>query len=278
MAYLAVKKKTLQNNRKQLKTTSSTNNSSPKPIMQNDERTMVKNSLLLQRSSQNDFPLLRMPRELRDKIYQHSIAAGNLEILRTSKLVNEEASELLSKHAVFRVILGFVDRVNWADLGSVPLSSVQHVELRLSTGPGALPFNLDVVSGFAGNQITRESCIVILNYGKEGSAPYNIKRHRLYLQLARLNGFKSLIIKIVIERYDAAEFEGLFTEEQLREIFPYESRLLTHHEKSYERVRKFLECSLGPGKFDNSVEGHHLEFHPLEPFPEDWNPVFEDSD
>ena len=244
--------------------------------MHNDERTIVANSLLLQRSSQKNFPLLQLPRELRDKIYQHAIMAGNLEILRISKLVGEEASELLSKHAVLRVNLGFVDGADWGDLDPELLSSVQRVELRLSTGPGAFPFDLDVIAGFTGNQVTRESCVVILNYGKEGSAPYNVGRHRLYLQLARLNGFKSLVIKIVIERYDASEFLGLLTDMQFLAMFPYESRLLKHHEESYEKVRKFLECSLGPGKFDDSVEGHHLEFHPLEPVPEDWNPEFED--
>lgn len=54
--------------------------------------------------------LLMMSCEIRDMIYCHSTTAGNHGVFELCKLVKEEASQLLSKHAVFRVILGFVDR------------------------------------------------------------------------------------------------------------------------------------------------------------------------
>lgn len=226
---------------------------------------VLENNLALQPSKQNVFPLLRLPRELRDAIYHHFILDGNIEILRISKAVNKEASELLSKHGILRVNLGFVDRTNWVDIGSKPKSAIQHVELRLSTGPGALPFDSDLLLGFGGNNVIRESCVVTLNYGKEGSAPYNVDRNWVYKNLQRLNGYKSLVVKIVIEKHEIAEFEGFLTNEQFSEIFPYESRLLRHHDESYKRVRAFLELGLGPAKYDDSVDGHCLEFHPLEP-------------
>lgn len=243
------------------------------PIL-HTESAVVEKSSLLQPRKQNVFPLLRLPRELRDTIYRHAIAAGNTEVLRVSKLVKEEASEHLSKHGILRVNLGYVDRTNWVHLGSQPKISFQHVELRLSTGPGVPPFNSAVLSGLGGNEVIRKSCVVILNYGKEGSAPYSINRHWLYLHLQRLNGFKSLVVKIIIERYKFAEFEGLLTEEAFLRIFPYESRLLSHHRESYQRVRGFLELNLGPAKFDDSVNGHCLEFQPLEPLPDNWKHEF----
>ena len=218
---------------------------------------------------------LDLPRELRDMIYRHSITAGNLEILRTSKLVSEEAIQLLSKNAIFRVNLGFPDREPPTNLALAPTTSAQHVEFRLDTSSAALPFNLSFISLFAGTLTPRESCLVTLNYGKEGSATHHIERDALFVILEGLIGFKSLVIKIVIERYEASEFEGLLTEEQFRETFPYESRLLLHHRASYQKVREFLECSLGPAKFDDSVDSHCLEFHPLGAFSENSDPGVE---
>ena len=247
---------------------SSANNSLSTSIEPTKE-TVVNNMHLHQTSKKNLFPLLQLPRELRDEIYRRSIAAGNLSILSLSKFVNAEASELVSKYAVLRVNLGFVNRTNWSQLGSASVATVRHLDLRLNTSPhGALPFNIDVISGFFDKQIIRESCIVMTNYGKEGSAP-GLDRSILYQQLTRLNGFKKLVFKIVLERYEAAEFRGILTEEKFHELFPYDESLLQHQRQSYVKVKKFLEPSMGPGKFDDSVEGHCLEFHPLDPVLED---------
>lgn len=256
---------------------SSTNDSPSDPVV-HTETEKTENIIPHVRSKDTPVSILDLPRELRDIIYRKSIAVGNLVILRVNKLVSEEASQLLLKHAVLRVDLGFVDRTNWVCLDRVPVASVQHVELQLNTGPGALPINEDVIAAFGGNQITRESCEVTLNYGKEGSAPYHVYRHRLYLQLAGLTVFKKLTVKIVVERYEYAEFRGLLSEEAFLRTFPYGTALLSHHRKSYEKVRRFLESSLGPAMFDDSVESHRLEFHPLQPIPDDWSPESEDDD
>ena len=39
-----------------------------------------------------------------------------------------------------------------------------------------------------------------------------------------------------------------------------------------------MQLSLGPAKLDDSVDGHSLEFHALEPYPGGWNPGFEVDD
>ena len=253
---------------------SSANNSLSSSV-EPTEKTVVKNMPLHLTSKKNLSPLLQLPRELRDEIYRRSIAAGNLSILSLSKFVNAEASELLSKHAVLRVNLGFVNRTNWSQLGSASVATVRHLDLRLNTSPhGALPFNIDVISGFFDKQIIRESCIVMTNYGKEGSAP-NLDHSILYQQLARLHGFKKLVFKIVLERYEAAEFRGILTVEKFHELFPYDESLLQHHRQSYVKVKRFLEPTMGRGDFDDSVGGHCLEFHPLDSVPEDSNPEFQ---
>ncbi|KAL9133368.1 MAG: hypothetical protein Q9175_005451 [Cornicularia normoerica] len=242
------------------------------------EKAVAENNHLPRVSKRNVFPLLQLPRELRDGIYRHSITAGNLGILRISKTVNEEASQLLSKHAVLRVNAGFVDRTNWSDLGPGAEVSIQRVEFRLNESSDALPYDYDIITRFAHRQVVRESCIVTINYGKDGSAPYHIERSLLFLSLGTLTGFKSVVVRVVVERHDASEFEGFLTEEKFRDIFPYDSRLVSHHKESYQNVQLFLELSLGPAKFDCSVEGHYLEFHPLDPIPDDWSPAFDLDD
>lgn len=231
------------------------------------------------KSLENELPskkaivsFLDLPRELRDMIYRSSVAAGYLGILSTSKLVNEEACQFLSTHAVLRVNMGWVNPTDWARLTSGPMNTPQHVEFCLDTGLDSFSIDIGAISEFTGKNMIRESCLVTVNNGKEGSATGNIQYDRLYLELHKLTGFKRVVVKIVIEKYTASEFEGLLTEEKFMEIFPYSTALLSHHVKSYEKVRWFLESSLGPAKFNDSVDGHCLEFHPLEPFPKNRNP------
>ena len=138
---------TSENNRNQSKTMPSANESSLAPFMPTE--TAVKQKLPLQPPAQNIFPLLHLPRELRDTIYRHSISSGDLEILRINRLVNEEASELLPKYAALRVNLGFQDRTNWVRFGSASLPSIQHVEFLLHTSSYAIPFGLEPLADFS---------------------------------------------------------------------------------------------------------------------------------
>ena len=253
--------------------TMSSNASSSKPTT-GIEKAVTNDDVLPHLSKQN-IPFSELPREMRDMIYRHAISAGNLEILRTNTRAKEESIPFVSKHAVLRVNLGFAGRTNWVGLASGPAASVQHVEFRFSTGPGGIPFDGNLISGFAGKQIIRESCVIDLNYGKDGNPPFKCHHNMIYLHLARLKGFKRVTVKIVIEKQEFAEWEDIMTKEKFDRIFHYETALLSNHKSCYERVRKFFECSMGPGKVDYSVEDHHLEFHPLEPTPEGWRPELE---
>lgn len=82
--------------------------------------------------------------ELRLMIYEHLIEAGDLGILRISKLVNQEAFPLLSEVAILRVnepCPTMLSRVTLALTGSVTLCGlftltppdyIQHLDLRLN--------------------------------------------------------------------------------------------------------------------------------------------------
>ena len=215
---------------------------------------------------------LQLPRELRDLIYRDSIAAGNVAIFRLNKLTNEEASQLLSKHAILRINLGFINRTNWLELRSKSATSViQHVHLRIKASSAALPFDITVISSLLDKQAIRESCTVTLNYGKEGGPSHSI-RHTLYAQLTRLGGFKKLVFKIAIEGYEPAKSRAVMSEKSFHEVFNPDTYLLGYYEDSFVELQKYLQYSLGPAKLYDSVEGYCLEFHPLEPVPQGWNP------
>ena len=226
-------------------------------------------------SSKQNISFLQLPREIRDPIYRHSIIAGNFAILRLTKLVHEEASQFLPKHATLRINLGFVNRTNWSELRSASVTPlVQHVHLRIEGTSDAAPFDITTISGLLDKQVVRESCFVTLEYGK-GAAPYHPNRRMVYRHLARLGGFKKLVFRIEIERYELGDFGGGMSERGFHEIFHYDTHLLAAHETSYMQLQKYMEPSLGPAIVDHSVEGHCLEFHPLEPVPEGWHSEFQ---
>ena len=235
------------------------------------EQIPVRDMLPPQTSKQN-ISFLQLPREVRDPIYHHSIVAGNLAILRLNKVVREEASQLLAKHAALRINLGFANRTNWSELRSASVTPlVQYVDLRIKGTSDAIPFDITVISGLLGKQVVRESCIVTLNYGK-GEGPDDSIWKTLYRRLARLDGFKKVVFKIVMDRYELADFRAVMSEESFHEIFHYDTHLLGFHEHSYMDLQQFMQPLLGPAVYDDSLEGHCLQFHPLEPFPEGFYP------
>ena len=268
---------TATNYYEQLPTMSSTTNRLLMPIT-DLEKIPVKDMVPPPTSKQN-ISFLQLPRELRDPIYRDSIAAGNVAILRLNKLVNEEASQLLPKHATLRIHLGDVNCTNWSELRSASVIPVvvQHVDLRIKVSSAPLSSYITVIFGLLEKRVIRESCIVTLNYSIEGGPRYNI-RGPLYSHLARLVGFKKVIFKIVFTRYEPAGIEAVTLENGSHEIVHYNTDLLGYHEGAYMELQSHMLDSMGPAKVDESVEGHCLEFHPLEPLPVDerypWNPWF----
>ncbi len=229
-------------------------------------------------SKQNISPFLRLPRELRDLIYCDALAAGSLGILTVSKVVHQEASELVSKHAVLRINLGFANRTNWSQLGSGSVASVQHLDLRINAGPEHSDFYTDVISGLTGNLIIRKSCIICLNYrGRSDAGWVNAWHNLLHLDFALLNGFKRLAFKIVVNRCQYAHFQRIIAVEEYDEAFPFDSLLTLRHRELYMNLRRYMERHFGPATFNDRVEGHCLTFHPLGAIPEGWSPEWKEE-
>ena len=238
------------------------------------EKIPIKDFLPPPTSTKQNISFLQLPCELRHYIYCDSIATGNFGILRLNKFINEEASQLLLKHATLRINMGYVNRTNWPGLSSASITPVvQHVDLRIKTGLDALPLDFTLISGLLDKQVIRESCTVTLDYGKARSPNLRyVTDKAFYGHLARLDTFKKVVFKIVIHRHVPSDFQAVISEEDFHRIFHYDTHLLCYHEDCYLEMQSYLKHHLGPATFDDSVEGHCLEFHPLEPVP-GWSPV-----
>ncbi len=237
----------------------------------NSTMVVVQSNFSLQSSKQSPFPLLKLPRELRDSIYRYAIAAGYICILRISKFVNAEASQLLSKDGVFRGNLDSFDRTDWSRILSGSISFIQHLDVSLFP-TNMCPSTFDIISSFTGSQIIRKSCVVTLNYFHKAFTPWNFRSRRLYCELRRLNVFESLVFKLAVGWYECVENRQHLIRERLHDVSADEPTMQKHHRESYLRLQKFMACKLGPAELDESLEGHGLKFHPLEPVPEGWCP------
>ena len=230
---------------------------------------VVQSNFSLQSSKQSPFPLLKLPRELRDSIYHYAIAAGYLCVLRISKFVNTEASQLLSKDGVFRGNLDAFDGTDWSRMISGSIAFIQHLDLDLFP-TNMCPSTIDIITSSTGCRIIRKSCVVTLNYPHKAFAPGNIKAHILYRELRGLTGFKSLVFKLAIGWYENVESRQHLIREQLHDVSINERKIQQPHRESYSKLQKYFSRVLGPAEFDENLEGHSLMFHPLEPVPEGW--------
>ena len=255
-----------------------------------DLTTAVQNTSLGS-SGPTSFPLLQLPSELRLHIYETLIAAGNLEIMRTSKLVHKEAANLLKKNGILRMNFGHVNRTSSASFpltGRISLtgtltihaiSTIQHVNLHFNLGAydsyrwsGPLDIYTNLIMSFAGNGIARQSCTVVLDLGLRNLFPgkLSFERETSLQALTALTGFKTFVFKIFREKdYD---HEDWCVRTFGHVPFQYEDS--TRHRtllENYDTVRQVMEITLGPGILNKSVESHCLEFHPSEFKTEDNN-------
>ena len=223
--------------------------------------------------TRKQFPFLRLPPELRAMIYKPLIQAGDLRILRTSKLINQEAVPYLSEVAKLRVNLGRSSinggsKVTLALTAEITLSGaltliapyyIQHIELRLDliTRPSTR-IDTKLIACFTGNKITRKSCKITVKFSLLGPIPYNLDENKTYQVIAALTGFMVLTLRLEYRR-DAAYEDSLLRRISVLPLFNTASMLFGY----YETVSTFLHDNLGPAILNRSVGGHCLKFSPL---------------
>lgn len=135
-------------------------------------------------SSVTAFLLLRLPSELRLMVLKPLIANGDLGIMRTSKLMHREDADLLKRNGVFRVNLGYADRISSTSFQCLSLTGqltnqaspgIQHTEFLFNVNNNiflawARPFEgyINLIKAFGGRNITRQSCTISRYIGSAG--------------------------------------------------------------------------------------------------------------
>lgn len=220
------------------------------------------------------FPLLKLPPELRAMVYEPLIQAGDLSILRVTKLVSQEAVPLLSKVAILRVDTEHPYRSSLLlHLNAITVSPglmtliapdyIQHVNLRLNLARvTSSPIDPKLIFYFSGNTVPRKSCTITIILGTYASIPTRLERHETYQAIAALTGFKVLSLQLERERnadHDAflVRTYGPRTANQVRTA---SLRQLLSVE--YKKVSAFLHTTLGPAEFKQDRHVHLLRFWP----------------
>ena len=245
----------------------------------------------LEVSSPSNFPLLGLPSELRLLIYEALIAAGDLNIMRTNKLVHKEAENVLKKNAVLRMNFGYANRTSSA---SFPLTgnlnftgalkihatpTIQHVELRfnLAAVQGYLRYfdvYANLIKSFGGRDVARQTCTIYLDIevydsiSDEGT----FARETAWQAITDLTGFKTLVVKIRRQRDYRFEEQCL---RRLGHLLPQTGDSYPHKWllDDYQTLCEILKITLGPAIQDKSLKGHHLKFHPSDFKPEENGPT-----
>ena len=219
------------------------------------------------------FPLLKLPPELRTMIFEPLIQAGDLSILRVSKLINQEAVSLLKKVAILRMNLNTRDvyettmtltakMTPYGDLTYTAPDYIQNLDICLNhvrwTGPQVITRLLEY---FSGNQIARRSCKITMFFPYCGPLLKLPHKSAVYRVIAGLTGFRFLTLKLVYyinEPYETAVLRhknALPTTDDPNRKYKFLSQ-------SYKQVSNFLATSLGPAKLKDSLGEPYLSFEP----------------
>lgn len=195
-----------------------------------------------------------LPREIRDIIYTDLIVAGELCILRTSKAVCQEVTELLYKQGTCRILLDMT--LPYAGkkfaIRKFHASAIQNLDIDIRNLHRGLSFHrhhsLSSFKMFSGSSVCRQKCHITFSqcnlslirrdwYEQPGP-------RRLLKNLRTLTGFKTLTIKI--------------------RFFPLSS--LSKVSKYLQFIKDYLEVSLGEAIWREGTkanyEAKYLECHP----------------
>ena len=224
-----------------------------------------------------DFPmakesLLKLPTEVREMIYEPLIEAGDLSILRVSKIIKQDAVPLLAKVAtirinletpnISRVAIPLTARITFSGILTLTAPDyIQNVDLRIDI-PIRRPYfrNKEVILCFSGNQVPRKSCKITFNPGVHNPAERLLGEdvNEIVTLVATLPGFRTLTLKLGFEAYI----------DNASGVVDYKGRRssLTHTLliRRYQSICDALATRLGPAEFNRSFGGHCVVFRPMD--------------
>ena len=198
--------------------------------------------------------LFKLPPELRDTIYGHAIADGTTTILLASTQTHKEASKFLFSKGIYRLIIGFGDRITSPPISQEIAERVQNLNIRVNARGFmicGLEEYLPTIHMFDGTNIKRKSCIVTFEWD-----PFSLSfdATKVVQALRELQGFERVILEQDLDWHGEPWPDTLywFQKDQIRSGINRE--FLFHKE--------ILEPTLGEGDYGYDEEGLRLAFHP----------------
>lgn len=190
-----------------------------------------------------------LPREIRDIIYTDLVVAGELSILRTSKAVCQEMTQLLFKYGTCHVVLDMNRSKTEKEftLTEVQASAIQDLHIRLFL-VGDLDPDPHLVRMFSDPSVTRQNCDITVEFCNQSPPWSNVQpdppvRPKILDLFRALANFKTLTVRT---RYLDSK----------------------HHLKVLQTFSDSLQVSLGRvswhGKAKADCEAQYLEFHPFD--------------
>ena len=191
-----------------------------------------------------------LPREIRDIIYTDLIVAGELSILRTSKAVCQEMTQLLYKHGTCHVVLDMNKSKTERDftLNELQASAIQNLHIRLFL-VGDLDPDPHLFRMFSDSPICRQNCHITVEFCSRFSSWMTYPQPDLQVRPNILDLFRAL-----------ANFKTLTVKTRY-----LDSKL---HVKVLQTFADSLKVSLGGaswhGKAEPDCQAQYLEFHPCD--------------
>ena len=231
-------------------------------------------SLITRKKAAKPFPLLKLPPELRAMIFEPLIQAGDLSILRVSKLINQESVSLLSKVAIFRINnlkRGTNGRMTVAVAAKITLSGeltlwapdhIQNIDVCLDmVRRPTFPVNTKLLQYFSGNQVPRRSCKITILFGILGAVPKPVGANKTYQVISSLTGFSSLTLKL--EYYEDKEYEATMLR-RMNPLLITDEPYLTYEAllRDYEDISEYLAFFFGHAKLSDRRGEPYLSFKP----------------
>lgn len=200
-------------------------------------------------------------------IYRPLIQAGDIDILCVSKLVSQEAIPLLSV-ATLRFIFGcpISSKVTFPLTAKITLSGlstfaapsyIQNLDLRIDlVALEGFSIHAGLIQCFGGSQVARRSCQITIIFGVSGLLPPTLEERKSYKAMADLTGFKTLTLKLEINKDNSIGDPAL----RRLESTPLITQAILLF--ACDGLSLYLAKTLGPAKVNDSSNGRYLSFQP----------------
>ncbi|KAL9133370.1 MAG: hypothetical protein Q9175_005453 [Cornicularia normoerica] len=197
--------------------------------------------------------LHKLPRELRNIVYSHAIADGNMAIMRASQQTYKEASSLVFPKGIYRLLIKFPNQVTNIQPDSSIANKIQNVHVRVNAR-GFVKRSADglaILRNLQSDFIIRKNCVVTIEsclFSTDMSAVGVVDA------LTGFNNFERVILELDLDWWGEPWPDTMedFVKDQIW------GRISA----AFHFQKKMLEPTLGTGEFSSDVEQSRLAFHP----------------